>query len=295
MIIILGGSGFIGTAFRQCLDRRSVDYLSVSRSECNYGDAAQLAGLLRETRPRFLINAAGFTGRRNVDDCELDRTACLFANGVLPGIVRDVCERLQIPWGHVSSGCIYQGSRPDGRGYRESDRPNFTFRQNNCSFYAGCKALGEELLQDAGRCYIWRPRMPFSDVDGAKNYLSKLMRYDRLLDVRNSLSYVDDFINACVDCILRECEFGTYNLTNTSSLTTREVVELIERAKICRKNFRFFDSEQEFYDTTGCVPRSSCVLDNEKASGAGLSLMNVDEAIERSLANWKTDKSPSLV
>ena len=33
----------------------------------------------------------------------------LQGNAVLPGIIREVCEDLKIPWGHVSSGCIYSG------------------------------------------------------------------------------------------------------------------------------------------------------------------------------------------
>src|SRR6185503_4612969 len=106
---------------------------------------------------------------------------------------RQACEQVNIPWGHISSGCIYTGSKPDGSGFGEQDRPNFTFRQNNCSFYSGCKALAEELLADAERCYLWRPRMPFSHRDAPKNYLSKILNYEKLLDVTNSLSELDEF------------------------------------------------------------------------------------------------------
>ncbi len=47
------------------------------------------------------------------------------------------------------------GSRPDGSGFTEEDAPNFTFRQNNCSFYSRTKALGEEVLTSYQRL-IWR-------------------------------------------------------------------------------------------------------------------------------------------
>src|SRR5262249_34709872 len=147
---------------------------------------------------------------------------------------------------HISSGCIYTGDGPRGEGFRESDSPNFTFRQNNCSFYSGCKALGEELLSDVERCYIWRLRIPFNHCDGMRNYLSKLMRYARLLDVRNSLSHLDDFVAACWACYSQEHEYGIYNLTNPGSVTTREVVELILQSGKCIKDFQFFDSEEEF-------------------------------------------------
>jgi hypothetical protein len=87
-----------------------------------------------------------------------------------------------VPWGHVSSGCIYTGSRPDGRGFTETDTPNFTFRTNNCSFYSGTKALGEEVLAGKPNVYIWRLRIPFDHVDNPRNFLTKLIRYQRLLE-----------------------------------------------------------------------------------------------------------------
>ena len=44
----------------------------------------------------------------------------------------------------------------------EDDDPNFSFRSPPCSFYSGSKALGEEVLEGAENCYIWRLRIPFN-------------------------------------------------------------------------------------------------------------------------------------
>jgi len=128
------------------------------------------------------------------------KAECLAGNAVLPGVIREVCEHLRLPWGHVSSGCIYTGARPDGSGFTEDDAPNFSFRQNNCSFYSGCKALGEEVLAGAEQCFIWRLRIPFDEYDSPRNYISKMMRYDRLLSATNSLSQLTEFANASIAC-----------------------------------------------------------------------------------------------
>ena len=88
----------------------------------------------------------GIRAKPNVDACEMHKAECLAGNAVLPGTIAQACEAANVPWGHVSSGCIYTGSRPDGSGFTEEDAPNFSFRQNNCSFYSGTKALGEEVL-----------------------------------------------------------------------------------------------------------------------------------------------------
>jgi dTDP-4-dehydrorhamnose reductase len=93
---------------------------------------------------------------------------CLFGNAALPGIIAQACETAKVPWGHVSSGCIYTGARLDGSGFTEDDAPNFTFRQNNCSFYSGTKALGEEVLAPYPNIYIWRVRIPFDEFENAR-------------------------------------------------------------------------------------------------------------------------------
>ena len=289
MILLLGGGGFIGSAFARKLQSQGVHYRSVSRSRVDYTQRSRLIDLIHETKPTFLINAAGYTGKPNVDACEKHKAVCLLGNAVLPGIIREACEATDLPWGHVSSGCIYQGSRPDGCGFRESDPPNFSFRQPPCSFYSGCKALGEECLVGAKNTFIWRLRIPFNEIDSQRNYLSKLMRYDRLLDVRNSVTHLDEYVEACLSCWNDRVEPGTYNVTNTGSIMTHEVVELIRRYRKPKREFRFFKDESEFMQDAVKTPRSSCVLDNSKLLASGVRMSSVEEAIERSLKNWVVD------
>ena len=287
MIVLLGGSGFVGTAIHKSLLKQGLAVEVISRRLLDYSDQAALTAYLRDRRPEFLINAAGYTGRPNLDACEIYKTECLDGNAVLPGIIRSACESQNLPWGHVSSGCIFTGNREDGSGFTEEDVPNFSFRQNNCSFYSGCKALGEEVLQDAENCFIWRLRIPFNHVDSPRNYITKLMRYDRLLLATNSLSHLDQFADCCVASWVQRIPFGIYNLTNPGSVTTRDVVHLIRRHGLSDKDFQFFDSESQFMQTAATAPRSNCVLDSSKAVAAGLPLKPVHEALEIALHNWQ--------
>ncbi len=286
MLVLLGGSGYVGQALQKCLSRRGLEFRSLARNDVDYTDPVTLREYLNTSRPRYLVNAAGYTGRPNVDACELHRSECLAGNGVLPGTVRAVCEELKIPWGHVSSGCIFTGAREDGGGFLENDIPNFTFRQNNCSFYSGCKALGEEVLQGAERCWIWRLRIPFNHKDSSRNYISKMMNYDRLLDATNSLSHLDEFADACIECVLRECDYGIWNLTNPGAITTREVMKFVARHGLSDRTFDFFESEEEFLQIAAKTPRSNCVLDSSKAVAAGLPLSPVIESLEKAMKNW---------
>jgi dTDP-4-dehydrorhamnose reductase len=289
MIVLLGGSGYVGSAFRRELKGRKAEFISLSRLQVNYYDETALTKALEGIGPAFLINAAGYTGKPNVDSCETDKHNCLLGNAVLPGIIRVVCNRLGIPWGHVSSGCIYTGSKADGSGFTELDPPNFSFRTNNCSFYSGTKALGEECLSNRSSTYIWRLRIPFSNEDSPRNYISKLLRYDTLLDATNSISNLTEFVVACLQCWELRLPFGIYNVTNTGNVTTRQVVEWIRQYLNVSRYFQFFESENKFYQIAARTPRSNCVLDNSKLLRAGVCMTTIDQSLQDALKNWRTD------
>lgn len=288
MIVLLGAGGYVGGEFIRYFEEQNIPYQKLGRADADFYHPQQLANAITSAKGDFLINCAGYTGKPNVDACELHRTECLMANAVLPGRIAEACHLANIPWGHVSSGCIFTGAHADGSGFSEVDPPNFSFRQDNCSFYSGSKALGEECLSDAQRCYVWRLRIPFDHHDSPRNYLTKVMRYDWLLDARNSLSHLREFVTACFDCWDQQVEYGIYNLTNSGSVTTRDVVELIRKSGVSNKDFQFFDDEQDFMNKAAKTPRSNTVLDNSKALQAGLKLSPVQDAIERSLAQWKS-------
>jgi dTDP-4-dehydrorhamnose reductase len=287
MIYLLGGTGYVGHAYQALFRLKGIPFRNLRRADLDYTDRDRLRSALLQDRPEFLINAAGYTGKPNVDACELHKAECLAGNAVLPGTVALACEESGTPWGHVSSGCIYSGDGPGGNGFTELDPPNFTFRTNHCSFYSGTKALGEEVLAGRSNLFVWRLRIPFDSVDNSRNYLSKLMRYPRLLEATNSISQLDEFAAATFACWERRVPFGTYNVTNPGKVTTHEVVELIRRSGVCDKKFEFFSSESEFMQTAAKTPRSNCVLDSSKLASVGLRLTDVREAVARDLKAWR--------
>lgn len=302
-VVLLGGSGYVGRAFQALLTRRSVSFSCVSvRGLSLDGWRARLAEVGVD-RSSIVINCAGYTGKPNVDACELHKAECLEGNAVLPGYLRLACEERGARWGHVSSGCIFTGERPGGGGFREEDPPNFSFRQNNCSFYSGTKALGEEALgwretpgtdgvlrwlpESEPKGWVWRLRIPFEAVDSPRNYLSKLLNYRRLLDARNSLSELHEFVEACWLTIERGTEPGIYNVTNPGSVTAREVVDWIREAGVAPgRSFDFFASEEEFMKLAAKTPRSNTVLDTTKLERAGIRMRPVQDAVRAALERF---------
>jgi dTDP-4-dehydrorhamnose reductase len=315
MILLLGASGYIGKAFATELQRRKIKFIPLSRKQVDYTRFDLLLKYLRAKKPSFVINAAGYTGKPNVDACELDKAGTLQGNALFPAAVAHACAAAKIPWGHVSSGCIYSGAKvfekgkvrvekdftkPELRalvekspqsinGFTETDTPNFSFRDQPCSFYSGTKALGEEAIANIGQSYVWRLRIPFDEFDNARNYLSKVQRYSKVYDNINSISHRADFVKACLDLLELRAPFGIYNVTNPGFVTTRHVVELIETILKTKRRFEFWKSDGEFYKIAAKTPRSNCVMDVSKLQAAGVKIRGVEEALEHSLKNWKPE------
>ena len=287
MIIILGRSGYVGSKICHFLTKNERNVSGISRSEVYYTSPKILKEFLRSNKPRLLINAAGYTGKPNVDACESAKYECLQGNAVLPGIIREVCEDLKIPWGHISSGCIYSGRRDDGKGWTEEDEPNFSFRSPPCSFYSGTKALGEEVLEGAENCFVWRLRIPFDHEPRPRNYLQKLLNYENLLEAENSVSHLEEFCQKCIECFTKDVEPGIYNMTNPGSITTSQVTEWMLEEGLTDKKFNFFDSEEEFMTKAAIAPRSNCVLDTSKAEKAGIGMRPVEEAMIDSIRKMR--------
>jgi dTDP-4-dehydrorhamnose reductase len=316
MILLLGGSGYIGQAFARDLEQRKWPFVSLSRKELDYTRFDLLLAWLKKNKPEFVVNAAGYTGKPNVDACEVAKADTLAGNTLLPQTIAHACAALGIPWGHVSSGCIYSGAKIGGgnnlraekdmtkpdmktlvakspeqiHGFTETDTPNFSFRDEPCSFYSGTKALGEEAITGVGQSYIWRLRIPFDEFDNARNYLSKVQRYAKAYDNVNSISHRADYARACLDLWEKRAAFGIYNVTNPGFITTRQVIGLIEKKLKPGKRFEFWADDAEFYRTAAKTPRSNCVMDVTKLLAAGVKIRPVLEALAHSLDNWKPEK-----
>ena len=253
MILLLAHPATSARRSRSELQRRKKDFIPLARKQVDYTRFDVLLEFLQAKKPAFVVNAAGYTGKPNVDACELHKADTLAGNTLLPQTIAHACAAAGIPWGHVSSGCIYSGAKIVGNGqtrvekdltkpelhalveknrrpFTASPKPTrriFPFATGPCSFYSGTKALGEEAIAGIGQSYVWRLRIPFDEFDNARNYLSKVQRYAKVYDNVNSISHRADFVKACLDTWELRAPFGIYNVTNPGFVTTRHVVELI--------------------------------------------------------------------
>jgi len=289
MYIILGKNGYIAEAIVKELKSRDLPHIALSRTDVDYTNKCDFDLYLLnnfhrnilEGKDIIVVNCAGYIGKPNVDACELAKADCVEGNVLFPAMISQLCADRGYQYVHISSGCIYGGYE---KHFTEQDAPNFDFQ--NGSFYSGTKALAEKVVQQNNpTSYIFRLRIPFDEYASPRNYLTKLMSYDTLLDAENSLSHRGDFAKYSIDLITQKVPRGIYNITNKGSVTTQQVVELIKKHKLTNKEFQFFTNLDDFMQQI-TAPRSNCVLDTSKIEQY-IKIRTAEEALEDALSKYK--------
>jgi UDP-glucose 4,6-dehydratase len=284
-VLVFGSSGYIGSEFVKQLGSQTKVVAAPPHNTLKGYWAVK--DVIKSLRPDLVINAAGYTGKPNVDACESDKGGCIHGNITFPLWIAQACDAAGVVLGHVSSGCIYNGY---DKQYTEDDAPDFAFDHNNCSFYSGTKAQSEQLLRDYENIYIWRLRIPFNHENSPRNYLTKMLNYPTILDLPNSVSHREEFVTSCLKLASLEATPGIYNVTNPGSITASRLFELFienrpETAYTIGSKVYFSDM-QEFMSQVKAA-RSNCVLDTSKTQAAGVLMRPVEEAIVDSIKKYQ--------
>lgn len=269
VVLLLGARGYLGTHILSV-------YPDARCSSVDIADAQAVAAVLERERPDVVINAAGKTGRPNVDWCEEHKEETLRSNVTGPLVLLEQCAKRGTYWVHLGSGCIYEGDN-GGRGFAEDDAPNFT-----SSFYSHTKSWCDSMLQEFPHQPILnlRIRMPFDGTTEPRNLLTKLRGYTRVLDVQNSLTYIPDFLQA-LSVLVAQRARGTFNIVNDGTLSPYEVMMAYREQVDPAHTFERLTLEA--LPSVVKAARSNCVLSNAKAKAAGVVLLPAQEALAASL------------
>lgn len=265
--ILIFGNGWLGNKLAKALSGKIANVNITQRHE--------VSRALDEVSPTVVVNAAGKTGRPNVDSCEAAPGSTLLANVAGPILLATECLFRGIFFVHLGSGCVYDGWKTD---YKEDDPPNFFG-----SVYSRSKILAEQALKNLNVLQL-RLRMPFEGEPGPRNLITKLLKYPRVINIPNSLTYIPDFIEIARQLIARRA-IGVWNVVNGGSLTHPEILERYRA--LVDPGLKFEEMSLEELSKVTTAGRSNCVLSTEKLRAAGIKVRPVKEALEEALRQYK--------
>ena len=221
IILIFGGkTGYIGQKLVKLFnDCGHTVICATSRLE----NREEIIQEILATKPDRIINAAGITGRPNIDWCEDHKQETIRVNVLGALNLADIAYLHGIHLTYIGTGCIYEYDEKhplgSGIGFTEKEDPNFTG-----SFYARGKIVLEKLLIEYPNVLSLRIKMPISsELD--KGFVGKITKYKKLVNIPNSFSVLEDLLPVVIDMCLRELT-GIFNVVNPGTLSHNQVLEL---------------------------------------------------------------------
>ncbi len=175
-VVIIGAGGMLATALEQVLNHTS-SLTAVPESQLDITDKDAVIGLIKETKPDVIINAAAYTA---VDNCETDKAKAMLVNGTAVGYLAQATKMAGAKLIHISTDYIFDGEKEGP--YTEDDKPN------PISIYGQSKLLGEqELLRFTQNYIIIRTQWLYGK--NGKNFVDTIVQ---LAQEKDELNVVDD-------------------------------------------------------------------------------------------------------
>ncbi len=276
---LLLGKGFIGSSVSDYFSKVGIEHYQYNRKMLDYTNIDELKKFFESENETisYVINCFGYTGVPNVDGCETNREECWRWNVQYPFNVLTTANEFKLPVVHIGSGCVYTGYEKE---FTEDDIPNFGLFSSESSFYSKCKHEFE-ILADNHCAYILRIRIPFCDQNIPKNYFSKLLKYDSLIDNVNSVTSVTDFCEFMFkfNVLVRDLPGGIYNVVNPDPVKTEDTLEILRKYNVVNPRWSMIkDTELKTL-----AKRSNCVLSTQKLKDYNLQLPSTKLSLERDI------------
>lgn len=171
-IIVFGSTGQVATE----LQARG-DVIALARGQADLADPAACAAAIIAHHPDVVINAAAYTA---VDRAEEEAALAHTVNADSPGAMARACADLGIPFLHISTDYVFDGSGTAPWSVNDPIAP--------LGVYGRTKAAGEEAVRGAGGAHaILRTSWVFSSH--GTNFVKTMLR---LSETRNALNVVND-------------------------------------------------------------------------------------------------------
>lgn len=267
-VLVFGKTGQVATELQRQANLRALD-----RGKADLTDPAACAEAILRYRPDAVINAAAYTA---VDQAESDEGTATLVNGGAPGAMAGACADLGIPFVHLSTDYVFDGS---GTAPWSVDAPT-----GPLGAYGRSKLAGEAAIQAAGGTSVILRTSWVVSAHGS-NFVKTMLR---LGAERDSLTIVADQVGgptpaqdiaaACLSIAaqLREdrSKSGTYHFSGAPDVSW---------ADFAREIFRQAGIPCEVVD----IPASAFPTPAKRPSNSRMDCSDTTERFGISRPDWR--------
>jgi dTDP-4-dehydrorhamnose reductase len=137
----------------------------------------------------------------------------------------------------MATGCVFYGKAPHKGPWNENDYGN------PVAVYSKAKFAADLALSALPNVGIARIRMPVDNRPHPANLIDKLAKYEKVVDVENSMTVVEDMIDVFYQLLEKRAE-GIFHVTNPGSIKHKEIIALYKKY-VNKKHKNEWITEQE--------------------------------------------------
>lgn len=216
MIFVAGKNGQVAQSLAELAEQRGVSLTCYGRRECDLMQPDAIAAFIQSKNPSAIINAAAYTA---VDAAEDDEATAKIMNAVAPAVMAAVASKLNVPFIHVSTDYVFDGTKEGA--YVETDPTGPT------GAYGRTKLAGEQAVLKANPdAIILRTAWVYSAV--GKNFLKTMLSLadreelgivaDQNGNPTYALDIADGILTICEKTIGNKPQFGgIYHMVGAGS------------------------------------------------------------------------------
>nr|KJB27003.1 hypothetical protein B456_004G271200 [Gossypium raimondii] len=269
--LIYGRTGWIGGILDQLCEKHGIPF-EYGRGRLK--NQTSLMADIQNIKPTHVFNirvrgvtfnAAGVTGRPNIDWCESHKTETIRTNVFGTLTLVDICRQHELLMMNFVTGC-------SGIGFKEEDKPNFIG-----SFYSKTKAMVEELLREYDNVCTLRVRMPISsDLNSPHNFITKISCYNKVINIPNGMTILDELLPMSIEMAKKNLR-GIWNFTNPGVVSHNEILEMYKT--YIDPNFEWMNFTLEEQAKVIVAPRSNNKMDASKLKKEFPELLPIKESL----------------
>jgi len=289
-VLVYGAKGWIGQQFCEILQKYDVEYF-VGNSRAD--NAKELEKEIKDTEPTHVASFIGRThgtiGNKVYTTIDyLEQEGKLYENVrdnlYSPALLALICGKLNVHYTYLGTGCIFKFDEThlceEKNGFKEESLPNFFG-----SSYSIVKGFTDKLMHLYKDSVLnLRIRMPITGEENPRNFITKIVNYDKVCSVPNSMTVLPELLPKVLD-MMKKGVTGTINLTNPGLISHNEILKMYK--EIVDPTFIWKNFSQEEQRKVLAADRSNNYLDTDKLEYLYPDTLNIKDSVRICLIEYK--------
>ncbi|PJC02156.1 MAG: hypothetical protein CO073_00960 [Candidatus Komeilibacteria bacterium CG_4_9_14_0_8_um_filter_36_9] len=127
--------------------------------------------------------------------------------------------------------------------------------------------------------------MPLDNIPSPSNIIDKLVTYEKIIDVENSLTVIEDMI-AVFHKLMEQKATGIFHVTNPGTIRHKEIIEMYQKIVDSSITKEWISNDELVKQGLAVKGRSNNCLQSNNLEKVGIKMRPVKEAVRDTLVKY---------